>query len=199
MVEYLMIDGEMVSKELHAVLTDMRRDVVFTVLEGKRTMARQRYFRMCYETQSCNGGNLAAKPSPWAPHIRVGRIDHAIDFSNDGAVFRWLANNGLNPVRTVRGESWHIEVTSANLRAYVKKHGGGDPILRYGRKGPSVVKLKRLLYAKGIRDFSGKENSNRYNPFFGKYTKAAVIRFQRKNGLKADGVVGTATWRKLRG
>lgn len=200
MPKYVSIDGELVSKEWYAVLMDMRRDGVrFNVNEGHRTMARQRYFWNCYQTGSCNGGNVAARPSPVAPHIRTGRIDHAIDFSNDGAVFRWLSNHGLNPARTVRGESWHIEVSAANLRAYAKKHGAGDPVLRYRHKGPSVVRLKKLLHKNGIRNFSGKNNSNRYNPYFGMHTIEAVKRFQRKNDLNADGIVGASTWKALRG
>ena len=197
-VTYLRFDGELVSKEWHLVLSDMRADgVAFRVNEGKRTFARQQYFWDCYQSGGCNGGNVAARPSHSAPHIRTDRIDHAIDFSNDGAVYAWLSRKGLNPSRTVRGESWHIEVSAANLRAYYRRHKG-DPVLKYRSSGPSVIKLKRLLYAKGIRNFSGKSNSSRYVPYFGKYTKDAVARFQRKNGMRADGVVGPATWRALR-
>lgn len=199
-VTYNRIDGELVSREWFTVLTDMRRDGVgFNVNEGHRTMARQQYFWNCYRTGACNGGNLAARPSPFAPHIRTGRIDHAIDFSNDGPVFSWLARKGLRPSRPVRGESWHIEVSASALVAYSKAHGGSnDPVLKLGRSGPSVVKLKKLLYTKGVRNFSGKTNSSRYVPYFGKYTKEAVQRFQKANGLKADGIVGATTWRALR-
>jgi hypothetical protein len=198
-VTYKLIDNELVSQEWYIVLMDMRRaGVCFHVNEGKRTMARQQYFWNCYQTGSCNGGHVAARPSPFAPHIREGRIDHAIDFSNDPAVFRWLQNNGLHPVRTVSGESWHIECPASALRGYAKTHGVGDPVLHYGHRGPSVVKLKKLLYANGVRNFSGESNSNRYNPFFGTYTKSAVVRFQSRNGLVADGVVGPSTWKRLR-
>lgn len=198
-VTYKVIDGERVSAQWYTVLTDMRKDVTFVVNEGKRTMARQQYFWNCYRTGSCNGGNAAARPSPIAPHIRVGRIDHAIDFSNDADVFNWLARKGLRPARTVAGESWHIEVPKAELVAYHKLYGGSnDPVLKLGQAGPSVLKLKKLLYASGVRNFSGENNSSRYVPFFGKYTKQAVQRFQKAQGLKADGVVGASTWRALR-
>ena len=197
-VTYLRFDGELVSKEWFAVLTDMRRaGVAFRVNEGKRTFARQQYFWDCYQSGACNGGNVAAYPSHNAPHIRTNRLDHAIDFSNDGAVFHWLSSRGLQPQRTVRGESWHIEVPASQLRRYYRTHKG-DPVLKIGRSGPSVVKLKKLLYSQGIRNFSGKTNSNRYIPYFGKYTKEAVMRFQKENGLRADGVVGPSTWRALR-
>ncbi len=195
-VVYRDIDGEEVSAEWYTILSDMRKaGVHFNVNEGHRTMSRQQYF---YDLWKSGRGNLAAAPTPNAPHIRSGRIDHAIDFSNDGAVFTWLAKKGLGPVRTVRGESWHIELPVSRMRAYHAAHGSSDPMLRLGHKGPSVVKLKRLLYSKGVRNFSGLRNSNRYIPYFGKYTQAAVRRYQINHGLKSDGVVGAGTWRSLR-
>jgi peptidoglycan hydrolase-like protein with peptidoglycan-binding domain len=54
-----------------------------------------------------------------------------------------------------------------------------------GDRGPNVKKAQRLLriHADGI---------------FGKGTKRAVKRFQKRHGLTADGVVGPATWRALK-
>lgn len=201
-VKYVGIDGEQVSLEWYAVLRDMRADGVrFNVNEGHRTMARQAYFYALYRS---GRGPIAAVPSPYAPHIRTGRIDHAIDFSNDPAVFAWLQKNGLDPHRTVRWpngtvrEPWHIEVTAARLKAYAAKHHvTSEPTLKQGQTGPSIVRLKKLLYAKGYRNFSGKNNSNRYNPFFSKYTASAVKRFQKAHHLTADGQVGAKTWAAL--
>ncbi len=199
-VTYKPIDNEEVSAEWYDVLVDMRAaGVKFNVNEGHRTMARQQFF---WDLFQAGRGNLAARPSPNAPHIRTGRIDHAIDFSNDGAVFNWLHNKGLRPARTVSGESWHIEVPASELMAYSKAHGGSNsPLLKYGRTGPSIIRLKKLLFSKGIRNFStsaaGNPNSNRYNPFFGRNTEAAVKRFQRLHKIKADGVVGPTTWKAL--
>jgi peptidoglycan hydrolase-like protein with peptidoglycan-binding domain len=34
---------------------------------------------------------------------------------------------------------------------------------------------------------------------FGTATEAAVLAFQRRNGLEADGIVGNDTWQKLLG
>lgn len=139
-VTYLPIDGEMVSKEWHAVLTDMRHDgVVFNVNEGHRTLARQTYFWNLYRS---GRGNLAAFPSPYAPHIRTGRIDHAIDFSNDAQVMRWLQQHGLKPARTVRGESWHIEVSADNLRTYYTRHH--NPLAALSKRGQEAARA--LLY-----------------------------------------------------
>lgn len=100
-------------------------------------------------------------------------------------------------------EWWHITYRVGNY-PLVSKYavGAGDPTLRVGRKGHDVLKLKQLLYARGIRDFSktsaGQPSSNRYDGFYGENTKRAVARFQHKRGLTADGVCGPSTWRELR-
>ena len=186
MPRYLPIDGELVSAEWHRVLTDMRADGVhFRVNEGHRTFARQWELYRLYRS---GRGNLAAYPSPWAPHIRTGRIDHAIDFSNDAAVFAWLASHGLQPRRTVRGESWHIEVTAARLSAYDRR----EPVLRKGSTSREAIKrCQRLLRERGYR-------SVLVDGRYGIVTRRAVRRFQRKRGLRVDGIVGASTWRALR-
>ena len=36
-----------------------------------------------------------------------------------------------------------------------------------------------------------------YTHLFGQNTRTAVVNYQRRNGLSADGIVGCATWRRL--
>ena len=57
--------------------------------------------------------------------------------------------------------------------------------LSIGSTGPAVKKLQRRLH---VRPVSG---------YFGPKTQRAVRRFQRKHGLKADGIAGPATLRRL--
>lgn len=63
-------------------------------------------------------------------------------------------------------------------------------VLRQGSKGGEVKEVQRRLklwgYYKGSVD-----------GIFGAGTRAAVISFQKKNGLTADGVVGKATYKAL--
>jgi peptidoglycan hydrolase-like protein with peptidoglycan-binding domain len=63
--------------------------------------------------------------------------------------------------------------------------GSAAAELKKGARGPAVVKVQRWLNqsADGI---------------FGRSTRAAVKRFQRRHALTADGVVGPATWAALR-
>ncbi len=65
-------------------------------------------------------------------------------------------------------------------------------MLKTGSTGTDVSRLQKQLTAKG---FSAKGADGD----FGKNTKAAVVAFQKANGLKADGVVGKDTSKKLFG
>lgn len=166
-VRYVPIDSELVSAEWYSVLKAMRNDgVSFNVNEGHRTLARQTYFWRLYRS---GRGNLAAYPSPWAPHIRTGRIDHAIDFSNDAAVFHWLSRAGLNPRRTVRGESWHIEVTAAELRGFHKRHGVDADPYKYNTKFERAL-IHKLIYH---RKEMAREKKTGQGPRFKKHLKWA--------------------------
>lgn len=62
--------------------------------------------------------------------------------------------------------------------------------LKEGSTGPEVTKLQELL--KKLNLYSGLVDGN-----FGSKTKTAVIAFQKKHGLVADGIVGSKTWSKL--
>ncbi len=62
--------------------------------------------------------------------------------------------------------------------------------LKEGSKGEAVRTLQSLLQALGF--LGGKVDGS-----FGPTTKEAVISFQKANGLKADGVAGSATMTKL--
>jgi hypothetical protein len=202
--------GKRVSAAHHAMFTAYEREygVPVQLNQGRRTLAEQTYFWNLYRS---GRGNLAAFPNPRAPHIKFGSEHHANDInagSGRGSaqhVAQYYRSKGVPVAFNVRSEPWHMDTLDEGaLKRAAAKVGGstGDPTLKYRRSGPAVVKLKKLLYDAGIRDFStgsnGKPSSNRYNPFFGKNTKKAVQRFQREHKLPADGVVGPKTWRALR-
>lgn len=64
-------------------------------------------------------------------------------------------------------------------------------VLRIGSRGESVKKLQTLL--------NKLENSLLVDGVFGDTTEDAVIEFQKKNQLTADGIVGAVTWAKMEG
>jgi hypothetical protein len=115
-VVYRRFDGKRCSREWHIILTAARADGVdFRLNSGKRTMAEQQWL---YDHQP----PLAAYPSPTAPHIRVGRFDHAADFWRAFAIMAWMRRNGMPSARlTVPGESWHVEVRADELRRAAKR------------------------------------------------------------------------------
>lgn len=63
-------------------------------------------------------------------------------------------------------------------------------VLKEGSRGQEVIKLQEGL--KKLNFYSGAIDG-----VFGSATKDAVIKFQRAQGLVADGIVGTKTWSKL--
>ena len=63
-------------------------------------------------------------------------------------------------------------------------------VLRQGSRGSEVKEVQRRLKEWGY--YSGSVDG-----IFGAGTKQAVIAFQKKNGLTADGVVGKATYKAL--
>lgn len=63
-------------------------------------------------------------------------------------------------------------------------------VLKAGRSGPPVTELQEQLRARGF-------NPGRLDGVFGPGTEAAVIAFQRAEGLLADGIVGARTRKAL--
>lgn len=140
-------DGKRVSRRWKRVLTAARKDGVrFVLTSGRRTLAEQaRLFRqnMVMPGVPKPGRPRTAVPSPFAPHIRVGRQAHALDVNSlDGGEQRlenWLDRHGADARNTVAGEPWHLEVSDRNLRrlsAKVKRENR-----RHARKAASQRKL----------------------------------------------------------
>ena len=64
-------------------------------------------------------------------------------------------------------------------------------VLRRGMNGPSIAQVQERLNELGANPRLATDGN------FGPLTEAAVIAFQRANGLTADGVVGPNTWNAL--
>lgn len=81
--------------------------------------------------------------------------------------------------------------------AIPKGLGGGTPMpahrtIRKGDRGDDVKEMQEILIRNGYN-----VGSTGADGIFGKNTKAAVIGFQKANGLTADGICGPRTWEKL--
>ena len=79
---------------------------------------------------------------------------------------------------------------SANDTQAVAESVVETAVLKSGAKGAEVKEVQRRLKQWGYYDGA-------VDGVFGAGTKAAVIKFQKKNGLTADGVVGKATYKAL--
>lgn len=158
------IDGERVSLPWHRLLTDIREQdrVAFNVNEGRRTMARQAELVRQKGVWSMRNPTGAARPSPTAPHIRVGRFDHAIDFNNAVGVDVAAGRRGVTLTPTVPGEPWHLEANAGQLLAYYRKRRRQirRAKLRRARQAALAQLRRRRTSPKGIaliREFEGCE------------------------------------------
>jgi hypothetical protein len=88
-------------------------------------------------------------------------------------------------------EWWHITYQAGHFKPGREPY----PVLRYHRKHRRVKYLQYLLRKKGYKKVPKKGSKYRGN--FGAATRDAVKAWQRKKGLKPDGIVGPATWRTL--
>lgn len=89
--------------------------VDFTLQSGQRTMREQ----WALYRNPPPGTPLVAFPSPNAPHIRLGRQDHALD--QGGNLAEWLHKQGARISFPVAGEPWHLEINGKDLkRLYTK-------------------------------------------------------------------------------
>ncbi len=67
----------------------------------------------------------------------------------------------------------------------------GYPTLRRGSRSTYVMILQDALSTLGY------QTGTRIDGIFGSMTESAVIAYQRRTGLKADGVCGCNTWKKI--
>src|SRR5262249_53244339 len=83
---------------------------------------------------------------------------------------------------------WPIQAGAVNP-PYNYGPASGRPTLREGDKGSAVHILQVMLDQAGA--------TLAHDSAFGPATKQAVLSFQQKHGLAADGVVGAKTWAAL--
>ena len=115
-------------------------------------------------------------------------IDGHFGTRSENAVKEFQLRNSMNMDGKVGANTWN-----ALYAKYTAKHGLAVPypgiVMRTGMSGGTIRLIQQKLNTLGEKiGTDGK---------FGSRTAAAVQRFQRRNGLNADGAVGKATWEKL--
>ena len=116
-----------------------------------------------------------------------GNVDGIFGAKTYAAVTAFQKANGLGVDGIVGKLTWAklYDATPVNVTPVTTQ-----PMLRIGSRGDAVRKLQEMLNAKGYTCGS-------VDGIFGSKTKAAVLAFQKANGLGADGIVGPLTWGKL--
>lgn len=116
------------------------------------------------------------------------KVDGHFGTASEKAVTEFQLRNKLTVDGKVGANTWN-----AIYAKYTAAHGLHVPYpgiaLRSGSSGGTVRLVQQKLNSLGERlNADGR---------YGAATAAAVQRFQRRNGLAADGSVGQATWEKL--
>lgn len=116
-----------------------------------------------------------------------GNVDGIFGAKTYAAVTAFQKANGLGVDGIVGKLTWAklYDATPVNVTPITTQ-----PMLRTGSRGDAVRKLQELLNALGY-------DCGSVDGIFGSKTYAAVLAFQKANGLGADGIVGPLTWAKL--
>ena len=122
-----------------------------------------------------------------AKGFHSGNVDGIFGAKTYAAVTAFQKANSLGVDGIVGKLTWAklYDATPVNVTPVTTQ-----PMLRTGSRGDAVRKLQELLNAKGYTCGS-------VDAIFGSKTYAAVLAFQKANGLGADGIVGPLTWAKL--
>lgn len=108
-----------------------------------------------------------------------------------GSKFEWLPyNQGKEPPHTAKTKNTLAEV--AKFVEACKKQ-----VVRYGDRGIVVEFMQKLLDQNGYRLTKKAREGAGIDGDFGRRTAAAVIQFQKDEGLKPDAIVGPQTWEAL--
>jgi peptidoglycan hydrolase-like protein with peptidoglycan-binding domain len=173
--EYLR--GDAADNFLAAKAAAKRAGVTIYLNDGYRSYSEQVYLAEKYGLYS--QGGLAAQP---------GTSNHghgfAVDVDDVAGGRAWMDSHGdeYGYYETVPRESWHFDCTRTEMKFQIQtcpfstlRHGSVDADVRLlaARFGVSISKS------------------------FGSRLDEKVRYFQRTHGLKADGVVGPATWLKV--
>ena len=145
--------------------------------------------------QKGSTGPVAALVQTWLNGVRdsctwYGELtaDGIFGTKSENAVKEFQLKNSMNMDGKVGANTWNVLYAK-----YTAKHGLNVPYpgvaLRTGNAGGTVRLVQQKLNSLGEKiSTDGK---------FGSATAAAVQRYQRRNGLTADGIVGKSTWEKM--
>ena len=122
-----------------------------------------------------------------------GGLVYAIEGNTSDMVAKRVYATGSSVIAGYGRPDWTVVITDEKKEEPTPVITG-LPMLRRGDKGEVVRAAQFLLNGRkcscGIWGADGD---------FGAATEAAVLAFQRRNGLETDGIIGSATWSVLLG
>ncbi len=125
-----------------------------------------------------------------AKGYNAGSVDGIFGRNTRAAVIAFQNANGLAADGIVGKLTWaKLYDTTAALPS-ASTATGTQPMVYRGSRGDAVRRLQELLNKKGF-------DCGAVDGIFGSKTYAAVMAFQKANGLSADGIAGPLTWGKL--
>lgn len=138
--------------------------------------------------EGCTGNDVRAVQERLAFYgYYTGIISDKFSSTVKNAVIAFQKANGLKADGKVGSNTWISLISSTAVK---KEDAPASQTLRYGDSGDLVKKAQERLAFFGYYTAS-------INDKFGNTMKQAVIKFQRRNDLKEDGVIGKDTWLKL--
>ena len=125
-VEVIRIDGKKITIPTGNAFLKLRelaqeKGIDLVLNSGFRTMAEQEHLYQCYQTGSCNNGNLAARPG-YSNHQSGRALD--IGTGQRAALNRLIRENGLDWRLTVPSEAWHYEYFGERVSGPCDGQGG---------------------------------------------------------------------------
>ena len=125
-----------------------------------------------------------------AKGYNAGSVDGIFGRNTRAAVIAFQNANGLAADGIVGKLTWaRLYDTTAALPS-ASTAASTQPTVYRGSRGDAVRRLQELLNKKGF-------DCGAVDGIFGSKTYAAVMAFQKANGLSADGIAGPLTWGKL--
>lgn len=158
-------------------------------ISSYRTFAQQVEMRRfwCARGRCANAAIPGRSNHGWGIAVDIPNTQMQSIIRQIGAKYGWSKKWSDAP-----WEFWHVKYQTGIWNGSDPGVDDRWPVLKYGSRGPGVVRLKRKLNHLLNHPYELDDS-----PALGKRAVRAIRDFQRRQRLKVDGVVGPLTWKRL--